>query len=97
MHKILAATLIATALAGCTTTRNFEPLLRVEPEPLPNAVIVYERPLLGVPVDRYHLYPPLPPRRPYDLDRRPMHHSQPPLPPRRPHDIGREHHRRDRE
>jgi hypothetical protein len=63
MHKILAATLIATVLAGCTTTRNFEPFLRIEPEP----EIVNERPSLQVPVDRYHLPPPLPQRRPYDL------------------------------
>lgn len=67
MHKILAATLIATALAGCTTTRNFEPFLRIEPEPLPEPSIVYERPLVQVPVERYHLPAPLPPRRPKDL------------------------------
>jgi hypothetical protein len=33
MHKILAATCFAIVLSGCTTSRNFEPLLTVKPEP----------------------------------------------------------------
>jgi hypothetical protein len=51
MHKILAAC-FAIVLSGCTTSRNFEPLLTIKPEP------AHAQPIEMVP---------LPPRRPANL------------------------------
>jgi hypothetical protein len=53
MHKIFAVVSFAIVLSGCTTSRNFEPLLTVQPEP------AHAQPIEMVP---------LPPPRPSDCE-----------------------------
>lgn len=72
MNKVVMVATLATLLAGCTTSRSFEPFLTIEREPEP--VVIQEQSLIIINGVVYHFQPvqttpPLPPRRPTNLTR----------------------------